>query len=82
MTRKLFMHFCVYIMEDFGNHWLFFLLIKKIKKILKLDKIQGSKTGRWWATVLGRCFDQFFFFFLEERGFMDQIYKGLRKSCE
>lgn len=51
MNRELFMHFCVYIMDDFGNHW-FFFAYKKIKKILKLDKIQGSKTGRWWATAL------------------------------
>lgn len=62
MTRKLFMHVCVYIMEDFGNHWLIFAY-KKIKKILKLDEIQGSKTGRLWATALGRCFEQILSFF-------------------
>lgn len=70
MTRKLFMHFCVYIMEDFGNHWLFFIFcLYKKKKILKLDKIQGSKTGRWWATVLGRCFEQIFFLFSGRKRF-------------
>lgn len=26
------MHFCVYIMEDFGNHWLFFIFCLYKKK--------------------------------------------------
>lgn len=31
MTRKMFVHLCVYIMEGFGNHWLF-LYYKKNKE--------------------------------------------------